>query len=473
MTRGARSRGWRWWNGPIGPGVTRRAVGLAAGATGGAFLVAACGASGSPQGAAKSASSSGRSGSFDWKAFAGRTIRVLDRAVPTTEYFASLLPAFEQLTGIKVEHEIVRDQDVRAKTAVLFAAGEASVDVFNSATVQDGVRYLKAGWYAPLEPFMRDRSLTAPDLDVADFLEGPMTSAKVQPDNVLVGLPQEAEVSLLYFNKSLFDRQGIAYPKGPAGKWKDLEEQLPRLNRPDQDGAALLLRNDAAGGIAHWSIFLHDRGGSWFDADKQVSVSTPLALEAFDDYGRLLRRLGPPALQQGTVLNAQTEFMAGKVAVIVEQSPFALTILDPNKSTVAPFVGFAGIPSGVKGSAPLAFSWLSAISGLSKQKEAAWLWVQWITGKEVALRAAVEAGLAPSRRSAWEHPDFKARQRIPDLNRVVLEMLKQPYAHGDWLPPVVNVGEARPIAGRPIEVAIQGGDFRAAARESTIRLRQL
>ena len=57
--------------------------------------------------------------------------------------------------------------------------------------------------------------------------------------------------------------------------------------------------------------------------------------------------------------------------------------------------------------------------------------------------------------------------------RAVLDMLRQPLGHGDWLPPVVNVAEARPLAGRPIEVAIQGGDFKAAALEATLQLRQL
>jgi hypothetical protein len=91
----------------------------------------------------------------------------------------------------------------------------------------------------------------------------------------------------------------------------------------------------------------------------------------------------------------------------------------------------------------------------------------------VSLRLGVEAGLPPSRKSAWEHADFMARQKNPDLNRVVLDMLKQPLGHGDWLPPVVNVGEARPIAGTPIVIAIQGGDFKAAALEATAQLRQI
>ncbi|HEX2067011.1 MAG TPA: extracellular solute-binding protein [Candidatus Thermoplasmatota archaeon] len=416
---------------------------------------------------------SGRPGSFDWRNFAGQTIRVMDKFGPSNEFYATQVPAFENLTGMKVEYEMVRDQDVRNKMVVLFSAGETSVDVFNSTVVQDGVRYLTAGWYAPLDPFIRDRALTAPGFDLQDFLEGPLASAKVQPQNVLVGLPQDAEPSLLYFNKSLFDRNGVPHPKGPAWKWKDLEENLLRLHRPDQGVSGLLMRNDAAGGIAHWSIYLHDRGGTWFDRDNKVSVSTPLALEAFEDYARILRRVGPPELQQGSGLSVLGEFQAGKVATILEQSAFAPQLLDTSKSAVADFVGYAAVPSGPKGAAPLVFSWISAVSNLSKKKEAAWLWVQWHTGKEVALRLGVEAGLPPSRKSAWDHPDFRARAKSPDLNRVVLESLKQPLGHGDWLPPVVNVGEARPIAGRPIVVAIQGGDFKAAAREATAQLQQL
>jgi multiple sugar transport system substrate-binding protein len=450
---------------------TTRRGSLARGAAGLAgALAAAC--DGRPSTPGRE-SAGGRGGAFDWRSATGRTITVLDKFGPANEFYATQVDAFRRLTGITVDYQMARDGDVRLKTLTAFTAGDASIDVFNSTTVQEGVRYLKAGWYAPLERYLRDRSLTAPDLDPGDFLDAPLATARVLPDNVLVGLPQDAEATLLFYNKSLFDRNGVPPPRGPAWAWKDLEEHLVRLHRPESAVSGLLMRHAAAAAIAHWSIFLHDRGGSWFDRDGRVSVSTPLALEATEHYGRLLRRLGPPELQQGAQLDSSAQFMAGKVGAILEQHPSAAAFLDPARSAVADFMGFAGVPSGPKGSAPLVFSWISSISNLSKQKEAAWLWVQWHTGKEASLRLGVEAGMPPSRRSAWDHPDFKARQKNPALMQGVLEMLRQPLGHGDWLPPVVNVAEARPIAGRPIEVAIQGGDFKAAAQEATLQLRQV
>lgn len=479
MTQGAR-RARELLSGAGAPGtweaLTRRSLGhrVAALATGalalGAAVLPGCGG---PASTPARETAAGRTGSFDWRSAAGQTITVLDKFGPANEFYAAQVGAFEQQTGVKVDYQMVRDGDVRLKTLTAFTAGDSSIDVFNSTTVQEGVRYLKAGWYAPLDRFMRDRSLVAPDFDLADFLEAPLATAKVLPDNVLVGLPQDAEASLLFYNKSLFDRNGVPHPTARAFSWKDLEEALVRLHRPEGGVSGLLMRHAAAAAIAHWSIFLHDRSGSWFDRDGKVSVSTPVALEATEQYGRLLRRLGPPELQQGAQLNINNEFMTGKIGAILEQHPAAPAFLDPAKSAVADYIGFAGIPAGARGSAPLVFSWISSISALSKKQEAAWLWVQWHTGKEASLRLGVEAGMPPSRKSAWDHPDFKGRQKNPELMTVVLEMLKQPLGHGDWLPPVVNVAEARPIAGRPIEVAIQGGDFKAAAQEATLQLRQI
>ncbi len=78
---------------------------------------------------------------------------------------------------------------------------------------------------------------------------------------------------------------------------------------------------------------------------------------------------------------------------------------------------------------------------------------EFINGKIRAILAWHPA--APSRKSAWDHPDCRACQENPDLITAVLEMLKQPLRQGDRLPPVVNVPKARPIAGQPMEVAIR------------------
>ena len=42
-------------------------------------------------------------------------------------------------------------------------------EIAGKLSIQEGAKYLSAGWYEVLKPFIDDRSLTSPDFDFADF----------------------------------------------------------------------------------------------------------------------------------------------------------------------------------------------------------------------------------------------------------------------------------------------------------------
>jgi multiple sugar transport system substrate-binding protein len=53
--------------------------------------------------------------------------------------------------------------------------------------------------------------------------------------------------------------------------------------------------------------------------------------------------------------------------------------------------------------------WQVAINKSSKNKKAAWLFVQYFTGKEHGTWAAINASVVdPPRKSIWDNPDFQA-----------------------------------------------------------------
>src|SRR5262245_23926277 len=90
--------------------------------------------------------------SFDWKKYSGKQIRFLVNSHDwTNEVIRPAIPEFEQLTGIKVAWEIFPEDQFRQKLAVELVSGSGSVDGFMSLTSWDGLRFLKAGWYEPIE----------------------------------------------------------------------------------------------------------------------------------------------------------------------------------------------------------------------------------------------------------------------------------------------------------------------------------
>lgn len=82
------------------------------------------------------------------------------------------LKDFEALTGIKLVAEVYPEDQFRAKTLVELTSGASSIDVFMTMPAQDGLKYVRAGWLQPVDEFLKDPALTAPDFAWTDFLAG-------------------------------------------------------------------------------------------------------------------------------------------------------------------------------------------------------------------------------------------------------------------------------------------------------------
>jgi multiple sugar transport system substrate-binding protein len=91
----------------------------------------------------------------------------------------------------------------------------------------------------------------------------------------------------------------------------------------------------------------------------------------------------------------------------IDSSNLATDISNPAKSRVAAQAGFGTFPH-LPGRAPIPYAshWQACINSKSRNKKAAFLFLQWATSKPTALLAAA-SGLATTRLSAWSSPGFK------------------------------------------------------------------
>ena len=91
----------------------------------------------------------------------------------------------------------------------------------------------------------------------------------------------------------------------------------------------------------------------------------------------------------------------------IDSSNFATDISNPAKSHVAKQAEFATFPH-LAGRAPVPFMshWQACINSKSRNKQAAFLFLQWATSKPTSLQTAA-AGLATTRLSAWSSEAFK------------------------------------------------------------------
>jgi multiple sugar transport system substrate-binding protein len=82
---------------------------------------------------------------------------------------------------------------------------------------------------------------------------------------------------------------------------------------------------------------------------------------------------------------------------------------DPTQSAISDDVGYAPTPLGPTGERKAgAWIWQMSMNAGSRQKDATWLFLQWLTSKDTMVATHLAGNMNPVRRSAWEDPEVAA-----------------------------------------------------------------
>ncbi|WP_138858313.1 ABC transporter substrate-binding protein [Inhella inkyongensis] len=173
---------------------------------------------------------------LDWFAqaaqrFRGGRIRVLSEIIATHEYEARVLaPAFAQLTGIQVEHELRPEGDVVRRLREQMQGGSALYDAFVNDSDLIGTHW-RYDATVVLSDWMRGegREQTLPTLDLKDFIGLAFTTA---PNGDLYQLPDQQFANLYWFRHDWFSRPDLqrrfqaryGYPLGVPLNWSAYED---------------------------------------------------------------------------------------------------------------------------------------------------------------------------------------------------------------------------------------------------------
>lgn len=397
------------------------------------------------------------------KPFQGVTIRFLAATHPWTDTIKKEIPAFEQATGMKVEMESLAENQLTQKLTVELTAGAGTLDVFMQRPLQEAKLFAKNGWYADLNPFVKDPAKTPADYDINDFFKSALDVELVKEQ--LVGIPLITEQHIVYYRKDLFTEKNIKVPT----TMEELEAAAKALHDPAKGFAGIVMRGQGNPAVTQFSSFLYSMGGEFIRDDKFV-VDSPDAIKAFAFYGKLLGNYGPQGILNMSWPQAAGLFAQGKAGMWVDANSLYLNVTDPAKSQVADKVGFAQFPAGEKGSKPYSVvSWGLSVAKSSKQQAAAWEFVKWATSKEMVLKTQA-AGNPGARQSVWNNPE--GTKAWPAEWVDIAKKSAQVGAPADR-PLVINVGKARDLVGEVITAAITKKDVAATAKSQNEKLNAL
>jgi multiple sugar transport system substrate-binding protein len=147
-----------------------------------------------------------------WKKYAGTKLEVILAKGPRGDNLQKYIKEFTELTGIQVESEQIPEQQQRKKAVIELASGKPSFDVVHVSYHVQKRQFEKAGWLADISGFMKDPNLTAPDLVESDFRPRAFPHAK-NGRGAVASLPWSVDYFILYYNKEIFQKKGVAIPK--------------------------------------------------------------------------------------------------------------------------------------------------------------------------------------------------------------------------------------------------------------------
>jgi ABC-type glycerol-3-phosphate transport system substrate-binding protein len=404
--------------------------------------------SGLAMGIAGTAAGMARAASFaEWEAGLkgkpGREIRILAISHPASDAMKALTPAFEAATGIKVIWETVGSGEIMSKQLLAQTARDSSYDVYmvrGTALAE----YEAKRMLAELGDLLKDKAATPDDYDFEDIHVAYRQGIGTAKGKTL-GIPVGGETFFLSYRKDLFEKYGRAAPRTmdelleTARFFQSKEPGLYGISMRAETGRTLALS---------WELFTPAFGANIIDQKTwEVGVDSPETLQSLEYLLALLAN-APPDIETYSWDAAVSAFASGKTAMWFDATSLQPWLTDPTKSKIVGKIAYVAPPEGPKGRFGPVGGWSLGLPANSRNKEAGWAFIAWMTSKQKAQDVIAKGGV-PARVSTLTSPEFIAQD--PDLARALKDSLDAAgnlLAIGrNWVPQTAEANKIQQTAG--------------------------
>lgn len=324
------------------------------------------------------------------------------------ESHKAVAAVFEELhPEIKIDYWIQPWSDYHTAIVTQWATNDPAIVPDIAWTAWPSPRYAVEGVLENLDPY-----IAASSYDLSDYWPGLLQFGQYQGSQY--GLPRDIDVSVLYYNKDMFDAAGVAYPTD-AWTWDDLAAAAEALTVKDAAGNVSTYGLAAEGG--KYLKFPYQTGARLldnFENPSQATINTPEALSGFDFISGLLDAgyaMRPDLLNQAG--GDAAAFIADQAAMIIQNSSRIGAFKEAGKNFDLAPVPMS--PDGGRWNGAGGASWV--ISAASDNKDEAWTFLSWLQSAEGGQKIYTERGeIFPALQSVANSPAF-LEQGNDGLNR--------------------------------------------------------
>jgi len=428
------------------------------------------------------------------KPFKGMEINVLSETIPTHEYESKILAkAFEEITGIKVNHQVLGEGEVVQAVQTQMQTNRNLYDGYINDSDLIGT-HSRLQSTVNLTDWMagEGKAVTLPTLDLKDFIGISFTTG---PDGKVWQLPDQQFANLYWFRYDWFKRPDLkkrfkdkyGYELGVPVNWSAYEDiadffsnQVKQIDgkriyghmdygkrAPDlgwrMTDAWLSMAGASTRGLPNgrpideWGIRMEK--GSCNPAGASVTrggeTNGPAAVYAIAKWDEWLRKYAPPGAADYDFYQSLPALSQGNVAQqIFWYTAFTSEMVKPKKDgnntvddkgtllwRMAPSPHGPYWQEGMKLGYQDAGSWTLLKSTPLARRQAAWLYAQFTVSKTVDVKKS-QIGLTFIRDSTIRHKSFT--DRAPKLGGLV-EFYRSPD-RVLWTPTGINVPDYPKLA---------------------------
>ena len=319
-------------------------------------------------------------------------------------------PMWEELTGIKVNIIEAQHDEMFPKMLQEHRGGTGAYDVLNVVPAWMG-DMVRAGAVEPLDAYVDKYGYRAELDDIGDVYR----ENQMRIGDTIYGFPDDGDVFILYYRKDVFEEMGLPVPT-TWDEFYEVSKAITDAKAPEMYGAGFM----RARGLLQY--FYQERarveGCKFFDAETmKATINGPGCVKALAGMVKDNTTM-PPGIEAWGFVETLAAFNAGQTAMLQSWPPvgrwsagygtddIAMQWVPP--SVVAGKVGYA-LPPG--GHPQLAAGFAMAVSSSSKNKDAAYLYIQWINSIDIShQRVQLPYALRdPFRKSHFSSPEYQSR----------------------------------------------------------------